>query len=138
MVRGLVPQRENADASAVTAARIAKTIRAGEPVNWTATPVSSAPSASPAVGAALAIVAPSASRRTGASSTSAAVNAPNAVPVATPCTARAAISQPIDVAKKNIPIATSWIRSAPISTGRRPMWSESEPSTSSASRRAIA
>ena len=43
---------------------------------------------------------------------------------------------PVAVAK--IHMVAAWASSAPSSTGRRPMWSESEPTTSSAASTAIA
>jgi hypothetical protein len=61
--------------SSVTTARAAKTIFAGESVNWIAAPASRAPRPSPPVGAALPMIAPSSLCRGGDNSTSAAVNA---------------------------------------------------------------
>jgi hypothetical protein len=107
-------------------------------VNFTAMPVSSAPTASPESGDTLVINAPSRLRDAGAASTTAALSAPLATPVATPCTVRAAISPAMSCASRKSPMATACSTSAPSTTGRRPMWSDSDPATSSEIRSAMA
>ena len=76
-------------------------------VNWMARPASSAPTARPPVMPTLPRMVPSLLRFGGASSTSAAVKALVAAPVATPCTIRAAITHPMPGARRNITIDAS-------------------------------
>ena len=64
--------------------------------------------------------------------------APTAAPVARPCSTRAASSTSTPPANANSSITIAWAPSAPISTGRRPTWSDSEPATSSEARTATA
>ena len=71
-------------------------------------------------------------------SSSAALNAPIAVPVANPWIVRAANSQPTPSAPANATIATISTMSAASSVGRRPTWSEMDPTTSSATSSATA
>ena len=122
----------------VTMVRTTKMIEFAVVVNWIATPASKEPKARPPVRPTLPRVVPSRFRFGGASSTSAAVNAVVATPVAAPCTMRPAITHPISVATRNMTFDASWMISAPISTGRRPTWSESDPSVRRAARKPIA
>ncbi len=84
------------------------------------------------------ISAPSQGFDRGWKSSSAALIAPIAVPVAIPCRIRAANSQPTPLAPAKASMATISSTSAAISVGRRPMWSEIEPTTSSAASSATA
>ena len=59
-------------------------------------------------------------------------------PVARPWTTRAASSQPTPSLTRNSTIATASSRKATTSTGRRPTWSDSAPTTSSEASRANA
>ncbi len=115
-----------------------KTIEFAVSVSWIPRPASSEPKASPPVRPTLPRFVPSRLRFAGATSTSAAVNAVVAAPVAAPCTMRAAITHPMSGPIRNIRFDASWMISAPISTGRRPTWSESDPSVSRAARKPIA
>ncbi len=124
--------------TANTMASTPNTSITGWAVNLTAMPVSNAPTASPARGETLVIIAPRRLRDAGAASTTAALNAPLAMPVATPCTMRAPISPAMSSASTKSPIATACSTSAPSTTGRRPMWSDSDPATSSEISNAIA
>jgi hypothetical protein len=56
-------------------------------------------------------------------------------PVAKPCTARATTSAPAEPAVMNMSMATTFIAKALRMAGRRPMWSDSDPTVRSARRR---
>ena len=91
----------------VTIVRTAKMIVFAWGVNWMANPASNAPTASPAVMPTLPRMLPNFFRFGGASSARVAVNALVAAPVARPCTTRAAITQPMSGAMRNIRVARS-------------------------------
>ena len=80
-----------------------------------------APRPRPAAGATLPASTPSFLCLAGAYSAAAAVNALTAAPVAMPWTVRAAITQPMFGASRNISMAAASTPRAPMSTGRRPM-----------------
>ena len=103
-------------------------------VSWMASPASSDPSASPPVRPTLARIVPSRFRPAGANSTSAAVNAAVAAPLAIPWTIRPAMTQPTSGARRNRRFEPSWTTRRAISTGRRPMWSDSDPRVRAATR----
>jgi hypothetical protein len=101
-------------------------------VGWgrycTSNPEPSAPDAVPVIGAtALAIV-----PRTLLRSSMPAPMAPAAAPVDRPCTIRATSSCGTPCAVANTTMVATWIASAASSTGRRPTWSDSRPTISSA------
>nr|WP_245971969.1 hypothetical protein [Solirubrobacter pauli] len=105
----------------VSALRATNAIVLADDVSWIAMPASNEPPARPPVRPTLARIVPSRPRCGGASSTSAAVKAPVAAPLARPCTTRPAITHPTSDAPRNMRLDTSWTSRAPISTGRRPM-----------------
>ncbi len=94
-------------------------------------PENSAPIPRPPVVIRLVITAPRRLRPSGASSTIAAPKVLDAAPVAMPCRTRPKISQPIDGANRNTTTDASSTANAPMSSGRLPMKSESDPATSS-------
>ena len=82
--------------------RTMKTMAFAAVVSWIARPASKDPTPSPPVRPTLPRIVPSLFRFGGASSTSAAVKAVVAAPVAKPCTMRPAITQPISGATRNM------------------------------------
>ena len=68
----------------------------------------------------------------------AAPTAATAAPVDRPCTIRAIISSGTPSARTKTSMAAAWTAIAASSTGRRPMWSDSRPTTSSAASTASA
>ena len=103
----------------------------------TAIPAPTAPSDNPKPGAAEFTSGPS-GFSVRCRSSSAAPNAPVIAPVAKPCTTRAASSHPTPSADRNSTIDAASTTNAAASTGRRPTWSDSPPTTSSDTSRASA
>ncbi len=103
-----------------------KTRRDGAGPYWTSAPATRAPSAWPEVGPPV-VTTDASGRPDGCRSSSAALSAPVASPVAKPCTARAAKSHPTPSAPANTAIATISTTALPSSTGRRPIVSDSGP-----------
>ena len=125
-------------AISMTAARMIHTIAAADDENWAITPEKSAPTPIPAAGARPAMTPARCLRLSGASSRIAALNELVAAAVATPWMMRAAMIQLIEGETRNTSMETSSSASAPMSSGRRPMWSDSDPMMSSVRRSAIA
>jgi hypothetical protein len=119
-------------------ARVPKTSGTGAVPYCTAIPLRKAPTPRPAADAPETMTAAIRLRDSGARSTTAAVMALVSAPVAAPCTMRAVMTQPIDGAMRNSPIARTSTMSEPMMTERRPMKSESPPTVSSAASRASA
>jgi hypothetical protein len=107
--------------------RIAKINRVGCGAYCTSSPVATAPSPRPKVGAALLTSEPSRDPSLGCRSRRYALSTPMAAPVANPCTTRAPRSHPTPSAPRNNAMAPASTTRAPANTTRRPTWPDNLP-----------